>query len=83
MLRPINKTPGVKASYKTFNCISLFTVPAGQTCNIKKKKKSNIIEKMQLNGADRRGFFLALCRFSDEKLELHHALPKQENTQGV
>lgn len=35
---------------------------------------------MQLNGADRRGFFLALCRFSDEELELHHALPKQENT---
>ena len=28
-------------------------------------------------------FFLALCRFSDVKLEMHQSRPEQENTQGV
>jgi hypothetical protein len=28
-------------------------------------------------------FFWAMCRFSDEKLEMHQTYPKQENTQEL
>lgn len=47
------------------------------------EKYSNDKTEVKLNGADRRWFFLALCRFSDEKLEMHHAYSKQENTRGI
>lgn len=33
--------------------------------------------------ADWGWFFLALCMFLDENLEMHHAQPKQEDMQGA